>query len=276
MAPVAKFFIWKKILVRTVHVFLMLFVTLTLFLKRTDLRTALVDRNYLYLFFYVGAAYSSLLFYFLTCFKNPGFLENLNTYNGNDKEKNLEILRVCDFCNVIQPLRSRHCEDCQRCVKRFDHHCPWLDTCIGEKNHRYFWCFLLSTSILIAWSLAITFKALIYRSTWSEWVYVNWLYLFDLHVLCMAFLVCFFLLLIHTYLMATNKTTWEKASRKRITYLQVFGDDESYNPFHEGYCRNILMFLCYFKEVKWEVTYKKFLNKFSSKENEEQLSMEEL
>ena len=53
-------------------------------------------------------------------------------------------------------MRSKHCEDCKKCVRRYDHHCPWLETCVGEKNHKYFWMFLGLMSILILWTFIIT------------------------------------------------------------------------------------------------------------------------
>ena len=59
--------------------------------------------------------------------------------------------------------------------------------------------------------------------------------------------------------MLTNTTTWEKAARKRITYLKSLKND-SFNPFHEGYCRNIFLSFCYFKDIKWENFYKGALN----------------
>ena len=64
-------------------------------------------------------------------------------------------LRRCGYCNIIQPLRAKHCEDCNRCVHRYDHHCPWLGNCVGERNHRFFWAFLLFEASLIGWSAEI-------------------------------------------------------------------------------------------------------------------------
>ena len=56
--------------------------------------------------------------------------------------------RYCNTCNIYRPPRSKHCNSCNVCVSKFDHHCPWIGNCIGERNHRYFFLFLLSISSL--------------------------------------------------------------------------------------------------------------------------------
>jgi hypothetical protein len=35
----------------------------------------------------------------------------------------------CKTCGVFKPLRTHHCQVCDRCCLKMDHHCWWLNNC---------------------------------------------------------------------------------------------------------------------------------------------------
>ena len=69
--------------------------------------------------------------------------------------------RYCSTCNIFRPPRSKHCNSCNVCVSKFDHHCPWTGCCIGERNHRYFFAFLVSVSGLSILATATAMRLLL-------------------------------------------------------------------------------------------------------------------
>ena len=44
----------------------------------------------------------------------------------------------CKICQSHVFAGSKHCGQCNRCSSGFDHHCRYLNNCIGESNHDYF------------------------------------------------------------------------------------------------------------------------------------------
>ena len=58
-------------------------------------------------------------------------------------------LTWCSTCLHYRPPRASHCSACDVCVDRFDHHCPWLGTCIGRRNYRAFLAFTFSLALYV-------------------------------------------------------------------------------------------------------------------------------
>ncbi|CAG9476726.1 palmitoyltransferase, putative [Plasmodium vivax] len=116
---------------------------------------------------------------FLKCsFNNPGYVDT--TWEANAEENNIQIEKrkirnytpnkytICDKCDfLVRPERAHHCRSCKRCVLKMDHHCPWIGTCVGERNLKFFFLFLsygLLTTVYIAVTISPKFVLALHES----------------------------------------------------------------------------------------------------------------
>ncbi|XP_052261110.1 palmitoyltransferase ZDHHC17-like isoform X1 [Dreissena polymorpha] len=69
------------------------------------------------------------------------------------ESQSFNLNQFCTTCLIRRPIRSKHCSVCNKCVAKFDHHCPWVDNCIGANTHKYFVGYLFFLEMLICWCL---------------------------------------------------------------------------------------------------------------------------
>jgi palmitoyltransferase len=62
-----------------------------------------------------------------------------------------DVNRLCMDC--LKPLQSReyHCATCHICIPQYDHHCFWINNCVGKRNLLRFNLFLVLTEASLLW-----------------------------------------------------------------------------------------------------------------------------
>ena len=94
---------------------------------------------------------------------NPYYSEKL-LFPSSIINKNYDITwKICKYCNEIKPLRTHHCSLCGICVIKMDHHCPWINNCIGQNNQRYFLLFLFHAFCYTFCATLLTLPILIFH-----------------------------------------------------------------------------------------------------------------
>lgn len=207
----------------------------------------------------------------------------------------LDVTTYCRTCLVLKPMRSKHCAKCGVCIARLDHHCTWINRCVGYGNHRIFVIFLvLHTTVLFGY-VSLSMIAMIEKiqdlydihvstsdggtslnstsssmSSMDVWVEVPALISnYFLVIMIFAWGICAFIALSlmtkqHLVNLAKNLTVNEEINWRRYAYLTKKSNGTSAsgaknvvlsNPFDRGLKKNVKEFFT--RSGKETVDYRK-------------------
>ena len=151
------------------------------------------------------------------------------------------VSKYCGKCRQMKPARAHHCHVCDTCVCRMDHHCPWVNNCVGYKNHRYFllflfylWCCSVYMSLMMvgaSWNW-IEHSAFVLNE-WQVWITFDMVLCGSITLTMSGFLGW------HIYLVATNQTTIEFQFNKLRLVMERGTGKVAINEYDVGVKNNL-------------------------------------
>nr|XP_054596432.1 palmitoyltransferase ZDHHC18a isoform X1 [Nothobranchius furzeri] len=204
-----------------------------------------------------------------TSFTDPGILPRATADEAADIEKQIDTsgsstyrppprtkeilinqqvvkLKYCFTCKMFRPPRTSHCSLCDNCVERFDHHCPWVGNCVGKRNYRFFYSFIISLSFLTSFIFGCVITHITLRSQTGKSIVQAFQ---ESPASVVELVICFFSIWsilglsgFHTYLIASNLTTNEDI---KGSWSSKRGAEDSGNPYsYNNIITNCCVTLC--------------------------------
>ena len=93
----------------------------------------LIVPKFEYIYLYIGGGFNIfvLIMYF-------GLLIQPSIQEPLPYKELISQIPICPECKIPKLSRMHHCDICRRCIKQYDHHCPWINGCVGKHNIKLF------------------------------------------------------------------------------------------------------------------------------------------
>uniref|UniRef100_A0A3P9JVF3 Palmitoyltransferase n=1 Tax=Oryzias latipes TaxID=8090 RepID=A0A3P9JVF3_ORYLA len=125
-----------------------------------------------------GTVFNSLAFLALASHLRAMCTDPGAVPKGNATKEYIESLQLkpgqvvykCPKCCSIKPDRAHHCSVCRRCIRKMDHHCPWVNNCVGENNQKYFVLFTMYIALVSLHALVMVVFHFLYcfEDDWTK------------------------------------------------------------------------------------------------------------
>ncbi|CAD8186225.1 unnamed protein product [Paramecium octaurelia] len=79
----------------------------------------------------------------------------------------------CEICIAYVQENTKHCRNCDRCCQGFDHHCKWINNCVGNLNYKLFIFMITSTLFLFMYTMIIYISIIVLYQTNYETLLID-------------------------------------------------------------------------------------------------------
>ena len=119
-------------------------------------------------FFYFGVTCLFFIIYIYLIFSDSGVKKPPKHFDYlTELDKGVNLAAYCPKCKVLFTKRSKHCVICDKCTDNFDHHCYWVNNCIGGNNYSTFIFFLFLAVVDVGFLFGLSILGFFEISSWK-------------------------------------------------------------------------------------------------------------
>ena len=207
-----------------------------------------IDMKRITLLYRVYILWTAFVWMYIISFlnKSPGKLKaNSKNYLlnliENDNKNEIDLWYYCIKCQVKKEMNSNHCYFCDECYSDFDHHCIWLNKCIGKNNKKLFYCLIVIILLNSVFNLIICFLGEINTEIKTEFIHTPFLFkymkitlvlktsIFAIYFLCAVMIFIIIIPLIKFYITHREENDINELQNSNAQINNIINNDNNNN-----------------------------------------------